>query len=166
MHPAVWPQQTWTGNREGKLGPHLTQCGRGQGLPPCQVSSWSIQPFDHNAPTSQTRQIDIQDRQRSDNTGRTVSQTVNQNHEMLATVVQRCIIIIDNNLTEKIIHLAILAIPLSWCMVFSTALFCFDHCQTSHRREKRKGKSGEDLSRYSLKLHQLVKKMSVLSLSY
>ena len=24
---------------EGELGPHLTQCGQGQGLPACQVSS-------------------------------------------------------------------------------------------------------------------------------
>jgi len=33
---------------EGELGPHLTQCGQGWGLPPCQVSSWSMQPFSHN----------------------------------------------------------------------------------------------------------------------
>jgi len=33
---------------EGELGPHLTQCGLGRGLPPCQVSSWSIQLFGHN----------------------------------------------------------------------------------------------------------------------
>jgi len=26
-------------------GPHLVQCGFDQGPPPCQVSSWSIQPF-------------------------------------------------------------------------------------------------------------------------
>jgi len=24
---------------EGELGPHLTQCGQGRGLPPCQVAS-------------------------------------------------------------------------------------------------------------------------------
>ena len=34
----------WT----GELGPHLTQCGLGWGLPPYQVASWSIQPFGHN----------------------------------------------------------------------------------------------------------------------
>ena len=34
------------------------QCRLGRGLPPCQVSSWSIQPFDHNAPIT-----DRQDRQ-------------------------------------------------------------------------------------------------------
>ena len=41
MHPAVWQQQTWAGNSEGErctplwgeLGPHLTQCGLGRGLP-------------------------------------------------------------------------------------------------------------------------------------
>jgi len=38
----------------GELGPHLTQCGQGPGLPACQVSSWSIQPFGHNTPTLQT----------------------------------------------------------------------------------------------------------------
>ena len=38
----------------GELGPHLTQCGKGRGLPACQVSSWSVQPFGYNAPTSQT----------------------------------------------------------------------------------------------------------------
>jgi len=32
----------------GELGPHLTQCGLGQGLPPYQVASRSIQPFGHN----------------------------------------------------------------------------------------------------------------------
>jgi len=38
----------------GKLGPHLTQCGLGRSLPPCQVSSSSIHPFGHNTPTLQT----------------------------------------------------------------------------------------------------------------
>jgi len=32
----------------GVAGSHLTQCGMGQGLPPYQVASWSIQPFGHN----------------------------------------------------------------------------------------------------------------------
>jgi len=32
----------------GELGPHLTQCGLGRGLPPYQVASLSIQPFSHN----------------------------------------------------------------------------------------------------------------------
>ena len=35
--------------RGGGLGLHLTQCGLGRGLPPCQVASWSIQLFGHNA---------------------------------------------------------------------------------------------------------------------
>jgi len=39
------------------------------------VSSWSIQPFGHSAPTSQT---DRQDRQQSDSIGRAVLQTVAQ----------------------------------------------------------------------------------------
>ena len=47
---------------EGELGAHLTQCGQGLGLPACQVSSWSVQPFGHSARTLQTGQ----DRQRSD----------------------------------------------------------------------------------------------------
>jgi len=36
------------GEREGKLRPHLKQCGLGWGLPPYQVVSWSIQLFGHN----------------------------------------------------------------------------------------------------------------------
>jgi len=33
---------------EGELGPHLTQCCLGQGLPPYQVASCSIHPFGRN----------------------------------------------------------------------------------------------------------------------
>ena len=83
VHPAVWPQQTWTENwglfpfvDEGELGPHLKQCGRGRGLPPCQVYSWVIELFGHSTPTLQTGQ----DRQRSDSVGRTVLQTVARKH--------------------------------------------------------------------------------------
>ena len=36
------------GEGTGELGPHLTQCGLGQGLSMYKVASWSIQPFDHN----------------------------------------------------------------------------------------------------------------------
>jgi len=67
IHLAIWPQKTWAKNwqlcRFWKfgLGPHLTQCGLGQGLPPCHASSWSIQPFGHrqdrqtdNGPTAQS----------------------------------------------------------------------------------------------------------------
>jgi len=60
IYLAIWPQQIWAENwglcpfGEGELGPHLTQCGQGRGLPAHQVSSWSIQPFGHNTPTSQT----------------------------------------------------------------------------------------------------------------
>ena len=63
---------------EEELDPQLTQCGQGSGLPACQVSSWSIQPFGHSAPTSQTDRQDRTDRQRSDSIGRTVLQTVAQ----------------------------------------------------------------------------------------
>jgi len=56
MHPAVWPQYKWAQNW-GRglrpllwrgLGPYVTQSCLGWGLPPCQVPSWSIQPFGHN----------------------------------------------------------------------------------------------------------------------
>jgi len=33
---------------EGELGSRLTQCHLDRGLPPYQVASWCIQPFDHN----------------------------------------------------------------------------------------------------------------------
>jgi len=36
------------GRGQKELGPHLTQYNLGQGLPPYQVASWSIQPFGHN----------------------------------------------------------------------------------------------------------------------
>jgi len=58
----------------GELGPHLTQCGLGRGLPTYQVASWSIQPFGQGTPTLQTGQTG----QRSDSIGRTVLQTVAQ----------------------------------------------------------------------------------------
>jgi len=32
----------------GELGPHVTQCGLGKGLPSYQAASLSIQPFGHN----------------------------------------------------------------------------------------------------------------------
>jgi len=86
IHPAIWPQQIWDkigvvpllfGG--GELGPHLTQCGQGWGLPAWQVSScWSVQPFGHNTPMSQTGQ----GRQRSDSIGQTVLQTVTQKREI------------------------------------------------------------------------------------
>ena len=34
--------------REGERGPHLTQSRLGRGLPPYQVTSWSLQPFGRN----------------------------------------------------------------------------------------------------------------------
>jgi len=41
IQPGVWPQRTWAQNwgcapLGGELGPHLTQCGLGRGLPPYQ----------------------------------------------------------------------------------------------------------------------------------
>jgi len=48
---------------EGELGPHLTQCGQGRGLPACQVSSWSIKPFGHSERTLQTGQTGQTDKQ-------------------------------------------------------------------------------------------------------
>jgi len=59
---------------EGELGPHLTQCGQGRGLPACHVLSWSVQPFVHSARTLQADRTE----QRSDSIGRTVLQTVAQ----------------------------------------------------------------------------------------
>ena len=55
VHPAVWPAMDIGRKlgglcpfRGGELGPHLTQCCLGWGLPPYQVVSWYIQPFGHN----------------------------------------------------------------------------------------------------------------------
>jgi len=46
IHTAIWPQEIWAENwvglcpfGEGELGPYLTQCGEGRGLPTCQVCS-------------------------------------------------------------------------------------------------------------------------------
>ena len=46
------------GEEVGEVGPHLTQCGQGRGLPACQVSYWSIQLFGHNTPMSQADRTD------------------------------------------------------------------------------------------------------------
>ena len=52
INAAIWPQQIWAENwvcaplGEGELGPHLTQCVRGQGLPACQVH---LDPSNHLA---------------------------------------------------------------------------------------------------------------------
>jgi len=62
IHPAVWPEQTWAENwglcpfGGGRMCPQVTQCGPDRGLPPYQVVSKSVQPFDvdHNTRTSQT----------------------------------------------------------------------------------------------------------------
>ena len=83
---------------EGELGPNKAQCGQRRGLPACQVSSSSIQPFGHNTPTSQTDRQGRQDRQtgqidRTDN-GRPKTNT--QLQELLTCV---CV-----SLFTKVIH--------------------------------------------------------------
>jgi len=58
-----WPQQIWAENCGtvpfwGGGAGSLIECGQGRGLPLRQVLSWSVQPFGHNTPTSQTdRQV-------------------------------------------------------------------------------------------------------------
>ena len=61
INPTVWVGcASFLG---GELGPHLTQCGLGRGLPPYQVASWSIQPFGHNTQHHrQTGQTTVQHR--------------------------------------------------------------------------------------------------------
>ena len=77
-------EYTWAENgglcpfEGGERCPHLTQCDRGWGLPACQVSPQSIQPFGHNTPTLQTEQGRQTDRQQYYRIGRTVLQTVSK----------------------------------------------------------------------------------------
>ena len=60
---------------EWELSPYLTQCGQCWGLPACQVSSWSVQPFGWTSqPGSQTDRTG----QRCDGIGRTILQTFAQ----------------------------------------------------------------------------------------
>jgi len=63
--------QTWGENKGlcplGRMGPHLTQRDQGRGLPACQVSFWSIQPFGHNTPTLQTDRQNSTEQNRHDN---------------------------------------------------------------------------------------------------
>jgi len=68
MDRKLWVVLFWG----GEVGPHLTQCGLGRGLPPRQVSSSSVQPFSHNIPTLQTDGQTGQTGQRSDNIEPTV----------------------------------------------------------------------------------------------
>jgi len=104
----------------GGLGLYLTQCGLGWGLPPYQVASWSIQPFGHNTPTSQTdttdRQTNRTDRQRSDSIGRTVLQTVTQKldlnqHSSQELLISVCIIVQNCHTTQHRVVLIIFAHP-------------------------------------------------------
>jgi len=58
-------------------------------LPPHQMASWSIQPFRHNTPTSQTDRTDRTIRQRSDSIRRTALQTVAQLQANIGEVVEK-----------------------------------------------------------------------------
>jgi len=106
-----------------QLGPHLTRCRLGQGLPLYQVASWSTQPFGHNTPTLQT---DRKDRQRSDSIGRTVLQTVARKQKCTTT---------HRKTTVSLYHKRIDALDhctwftRAWCMEFRTRLYSF----TQHR---------------------------------
>ena len=72
----------------GELGPHLTQCGQGRGLPACRLAT--VQQCHRQ------RQTDRTDRQWSDSTGRTILQTVAQKaslevpQSILATFLADC----------------------------------------------------------------------------
>jgi len=79
IHLAVWPQKDM-GRKlrgavpifRGQLDPQLYTMSPGPSpVPPCQVPTWSIQPF-----PKYTSVTDRKDRQRSDRIGRTVLQTV------------------------------------------------------------------------------------------
>jgi len=85
IHPAVWRQRTWAKNwgvavplLDGELGPHLTQCGHGRGLP---CANFHLDPSSRLATIHQRYRQTGQDRQigqRSDSIGRTVLQTIAQ----------------------------------------------------------------------------------------
>jgi len=85
IHPAVWPQQTWTENwglfplfGEGKLDPHLKQCGLAEAYLHCTPSFILIHPIVWLQYANVTDRQDRTDRQRSDSIGRTVLQAVAQ----------------------------------------------------------------------------------------
>jgi len=70
INAAVWPQQIWAENWGlcpfGGGGPGSPSSTKwpGRGLPACQVSCWSVQPFGHSTPTlqrGQTGQTDSTD---------------------------------------------------------------------------------------------------------
>jgi len=83
IHAAIWLQQIWAQNSGGgcaplgerQLGPHLTQCGQGQGLPAYQVASWSMKPFGHNTRVLQTTETTDRQTTSHDN-NRTFNATV------------------------------------------------------------------------------------------
>ena len=100
---------------EGELGPHLTQCGQGWGLPPCQVSCWSIQLFGYN------NQCYI-DRQRSHGIGQTVLQTDAQKSLMLPLYIHyKCVIVFIG--TVYLIYLIIDIALFLWFRVVTRVVF-------------------------------------------
>jgi len=64
-----------------ELGPHLTHCCLGQGLPLYQVASSSIQLFGHNTPTLHIRQTG-----KTGEWSRSIGQTVTSNGRPKAAI--------------------------------------------------------------------------------
>jgi len=68
--------------RGGAGSPSKTHCGEGRGLPACQVSSWSVEPFGHNTPTFQTGETECASCRQQGHAG---SNTLHQqNHRVLS----------------------------------------------------------------------------------
>jgi len=63
---------------EGELGPHLTQCGQGRGLPAAKFHLDPSNRLDTVHERHRRNRTDRQDRQQTDSIGRTVLQTVAQ----------------------------------------------------------------------------------------
>jgi len=88
IHPAVWPQQTWTENwglfpffGEEQLGPHLKQCGRAKAYLHAKfILESSNRLVTIGGLHQRYRQTGQTDRQRSDSIWRTLLQTVAQKH--------------------------------------------------------------------------------------
>ena len=84
IHPAVWPQQTWTENwglfpffGEEQLGPHLKQCGRAKAY---LHAKFILQSSNRLATIHQRyRQTGQTDRQWTESIGQTVLQTIAKN---------------------------------------------------------------------------------------
>ena len=111
---------------EGELGHRLTQCG----LPVCQVSSWSVQPFGHSARTLQADRQDSTDRQRSDSVGRNVLQTVAQivNYQLYFVFVLNVVLEIWAASPSYNCTRLISTARLQCACVMTGALLCCFHC--------------------------------------